>query len=201
MPKGIYDRSKRRAKRVAVTFRDNFWSKKRVEQNVTIDEIAELLEINKKTASAYFTGQLVPHEYQIKTLCEYFGVDIIEGTREFYNAHKHYDATHKRTLKLSAKTQKKIEEATKEEPAWNDEPTPVEKVAEKIREQEEAYKRLVESPYDPNKIVELLYGKIPFMLFNEVYVALERGLRVDEIIYGKIDYEIYCKVLELEKRW
>ena len=186
MPKGIYDR-KKGGRKVALTYKDNFWSKRRVEYNVTIDEIAELLHINQKTASAYFTGQCKPHDDQIKTLCEFFDVDIIEGTREFYKAYKSYDSSRKRELKLSAKTKKKIEEATKEEPAWNDEPTPVEKVAEEIAEA---------VAIKTDKVMEAVYKKLCYEDYKALmrFVVLNENADIEKWLYTKVDYDTFKEI-------
>lgn len=185
MPKGHYER-KKNIKKCAITYKDNFWSKKRVEQNVNVKEIALLLDAKYQTVSAYFTGQLVPHEDQIKTLCEYFDVDLIEGTREFHKAHRAYDATHKRTLVLSAKTKKKIEQAKKPEPSWEDEPTPIEKVAQEIKERQD-------------KIFGAVYGKVSYREYTDLMeqVILDEGdFDLAKWLYNRVDYETFNSIIK-----
>ena len=192
MPKGIFNR-KTMAKRPAITFKDNFWSRKRVEANITMKEIAELLEIKVKTASAYFTGQIVPHEHQIKLLCELFNVDTLEGEREFIKAHKAYEAPHKRTLILSAKTKSKIAKATKRPnnntPTLEEEPTLAEQVAKEVYEKEEQRK---------DKLFEAVYGKLDcWKTFKEFAIFVSRNVDVREWLYGKVDFETYKKVMDI----
>lgn len=186
MPKGVYDRTKC-AKKVALTYKDNFWSKKRVENNMTANDIAELLGIKVKTASAYFTGQSMPSDDLIKDLCDYFEVDFISGKREFDIAHKKYDALHKRELKLSAKTKKKIEEAKKEEPAWDDEQTPVEKVAEEIAE-------VVAIKTD--KVMEAVYKKLCYEDYKALmrFVVLNENADIEKWLYTKVDYDTFKEI-------
>lgn len=88
------------------TMKDNFWSKKRVENKMTITEVAELIGESDKTVSAYFTGFLMPHDIAIKNLCELFSVDFETGKLEFQHAHKRYKAEHQRTLKYTARKKK-----------------------------------------------------------------------------------------------
>lgn len=192
MPKGYYER-KKGIKRPAVTFSNNFWSKKRVEQNITMKEIAELLGIKVKTASSYFTGQALPPESLIMKLCDFFDVDTIEGEREFINAHKAYDAMHKRTLILSAKTQSKIKEATKistdRTPTLEEEPTLAEQVAKEIYEKEEQRK---------DKLFEVVYGKLDcWKAFKEFAILINRNADVREWLYGKVDFDTYEKVKKI----
>ena len=186
-------RKKTRIVKPALTYKENFWSKKRVEQNVKISDIATLLEIKPKTASAYFTGQSVPHNDQIATLCEYFNVDPIEGEREFYNAHKTYDAERKRTLVLSAKTKRTITEATKRPnnntPTLEEDTTFVEQVAKEIYEKEEQRK---------DKLFEAVYGKLDcWKTFKEFAIFVSRNVDVREWLYGKVDFETYEKVKKI----
>lgn len=179
--------------RPAFTFKDNFWSKKRVEQNVSIQDVAELLNINVKTASSYFTGQQCPHEEQIKIICDFFDVDVIEGTREFINAHKKYDATHKRVLTASAKKpkeSKKVKAAESTDTANETDiiipkDTPIKvvgftdnrKVIEKILygtlsyDDFELFKARLDGVGDP---LELIYDKVDYRTFRRVEKALER---------------------------
>lgn len=185
MPKDCYRRTKK-VNKPALTFKDNFWSRKRVEQNVKVKEIAELLGINYKTASAYLTGQAMPHEEYIKTLCEYFDVDLIEGTREFDKAYKSYDAERRRSLKLSAKTKRKIEEKIKPEPKF-EEPTSTEDVTEKIAERSD-------------KLFEAVYGNLKdykeYKAFVE-YLVMHSDADVLEWLYWKVDYKTFKKVEQI----
>lgn len=88
------------------TRKDNFWSKKRVENKMTIVEIADLIGENEKTVSCYFSGFLMPHDTSIKSLCELFSVDFETGKLEFQHAHTRYKAEHKATIKYTARKKK-----------------------------------------------------------------------------------------------
>lgn len=167
-------------KTVAFTFKNNFWSKKRVEQNVSIKDIADLLGIKTKTASSYFTGQQCPHEEQIKIICDFFDVDIIEGTREFINANKQYDATHKRVLQASAKPVKAVKKTEK-------------KTDKKVEIPPMTVTGFVDSR---NRVEKLVYGVLgydDFQTFREcLYDGTGDPLRV---VYGKVDVDTF-KIIE-----
>ena len=150
-----------------------------------------MLDTKSTTTNAYFTGQLVPSEEKVKTLCEYFDVDIVTGTREFLNAHKEYDRKHDRTLVMSAKTKEKIEKAKKPEPKWdelNDEPTLVEKVSEAITER-------------TDKIMEAVYKHVSYRdycdLMRELFMDLNGTFDLKAWLYGKVkDFETYSSILK-----
>ena len=173
--------------RPAFTFKDNFWSKKRVEQNVSVQDVAELLNINVKTAGSYFTGQQCPHEEQIKIICDFFDVDIIEGTREFINAHKQYDATHKRVLAASAK---KPNESKKVKAA---------KVTETANETDIIIPKdtsiKVVGFTDNRKVIEkILYGTLSYDDFELFKARLDGVGDPLELIYDKVDYRTFRRV-------
>lgn len=193
------------AGRYAKTFKNNFWSKKRVEHNIKTQEIADLLGIKCKTASSYFTGQVVPHEEQIKTLCDFFGVDIVEGTREFENAHKHYDAERKRTMKATAKPKPKTTPIT--EPSVFDLIPTEEKLSTDCivggtMPEEECH--CVEPEKDYTPVIKLLYdsGKVDFETYNEFidHLMLEGEEEAKKFIFDHVNYDLFIKILnEFEK--
>ena len=172
-------------KKAALTYKDNFWSKKRVEQNTTMSEIAELLDINVKTASSYFTGQECPHEDQIKTLCEFFGVDLILGTREFINANKQYDATHNRVLQVSARKPK----VTREKKIYK-------KTEDKRVEDVKIPPMTVTGFVDNRSRVErLVYGILGYDDFQTFRECLFDGAGDPlKVVYGKVDIDVFKAV-------
>lgn len=185
MSKG--NRTNHNGKHYAHTFKDNFWSKKRVEANITIKEIAELLHCKYSTAGAYFTGILIPSESDIKILCDTFNVDIIEGTRGFVDAHKKYDVEKKRTLKYSGKPKAETK-VTSINNADIFEPIACEEVAQKP-----------EKDYTP--VIKMVYGLVSFELYNEFIEAIMMysPTAALEVIYGKVDFDTYKVILkELE---
>ena len=202
MPKGHYER-KKGIKKPAVTFKDNFWSRKRVEANVTMNEIADLLGINVKTASAYFTGQLIPHEEQIKTLCDFFDVDVIEGTREFVNAHKTYEGERKRIMKASAKPKTKttpITETSVFEPVPTKETISADSLTAGTMPAEECKDCCIEPEKDYTPVIKLLYnsGKVDFETYNEFidHLMLEGEEEAKKFIFDHVCYELFIKILE-----
>ena len=200
MSKG--NRTNHNGKYYAHSFKDNFWSKKRVEANITLNEVADLLKCKQSTAGAYFTGFLIPSEEDIKTLCDFFGVDVIEGTREFIDAHKRYDTEQKLTLKYSGKPkaetkvtsinntdifepiacEKDAQENTEEhceevaqEPAKDY--TPIIKMLYSSNASFETYNEFIEGlmMYSPAVALKATYGKVDIDTYNSIFKELERG--------------------------
>ena len=192
-----------RKSHTAFCYKDTFWNKKRIEQNIKVKEISELLGCPYSTAGAYFSGLCIPEENDIKTLCEFFGVDIILGQREFINAHKEYDALQKRELKYSARkkptkttpiskhdTFEKIEE-TKPINDLPKLPTDITSTTNKTPINDE------KSDEDCFKdITKELYGKLSFDDYNEFMrlIVMESNKSALKFIYGKIDFDTFLKI-------
>lgn len=80
------------------TSKDNFWSKLRVERDLTIAEVAEMVNIGKGRMSMIFSGQLMPPDKVIRELCSLFDVDYTQGQLEFQHAHRDWKADYSRKL-------------------------------------------------------------------------------------------------------
>ena len=92
------------AKKLAAhTFKNNFWSKLRVERGITIKELAILCGVGEKRMGMYFSGQFMPKDYIIKDLCDYFNVPFEQGQIEFQHAHREWKADHALRLVKSSK--------------------------------------------------------------------------------------------------
>ena len=207
MPKGHYER-KKGTRKSAITYKDNFWSRKRVEANVTMKEIAELLGINVKTASACFTGQLLPHEEQIMMLCDFFGVDPIKGEREFITAHKTYEGERKRIMKASAKPKTKttpITETSVLEPVPTKETISADSLTAGTMPAEECKDCCIKPEKDYTPVIKLLYNsrKVDFETYNEFidHLMLEGEEEAKKFIYSYVNYELFIEILkEFEKK-
>lgn len=156
------------------TFKDTFWSKKRVEANISIRELADALGIKFSTMTGYLIGVSVPKEKTIRDICDWFNVDYVEGAREFIKAHKAYDAQRNgKEVKLSAKKKLMVTESkliiAKEE------------TSEVVKGMSDREKR--------KEINKLVYGKVS----QDVYEAV-RIVEFDKLlqtVYDKVDYAVY----------
>ena len=158
------------------TFKDTFWSRKRVENNITVVELSKLVKCSRATTGAYFTGFLMPSDDTIKILCDFFDVDFIQGKREFINAHKKYDVDYKRVVVAKAHSPKEKKEKqvkTKEQVTTEPKKEKGMNNAEKVRE-----------------IEKLLYNsKVPYEFF--IKIKQTPFDKLEETLYSEVDYTVY----------
>ena len=155
--------------------RDTFWNVERVKKGYKIKEIAELLDLKEKTASAYFTGFLLPDDDVIAKFCDLFGVDFMRGKGEFYRAHVEYKNAHDRTYK--------VRYAGIPVPAEDTEPVVKKTKADNVGD----------------LVLEMLYGKIPYTDFKILTGQVMSGADILECVYGKVDFETFLKVVKVAK--
>lgn len=151
------------------TFKDTFWSKKRVEANMSIEELATAIGVKPATLGAWLIGCTRPKPDNIRALCDWFGVDYDKGEMEFERAWKTYDP--QRFGKKVKTTAKHIVT------------TPANTVCTVKSEV---------NMQDNDKLLEikrLVYGKVPYEVFNAVENA--QIDKVAETVYGRVDYTVY----------
>ena len=154
-----------------------FWNKQRVAQNMQIKDVADLMGLGVSTVGAHFSGQVIPNEKCIEGYCVLFGVDKIEGTREFIKANKEWDTSRGKNPRFSLRaTDNPADEATN--PASENDP---DAVWASLREMK-------------NKILELVYGVVPMSVFLEYYNASTTSINAKEYFYNKVDYDLYEKI-------
>lgn len=163
-----------------------FWNKQRVAQNMQIKDVADLMGLGVSTVGAHFSGQFVPNEKCIEGYCELFGVDKIEGTREFINANKEWDTSRGKNPRISLRATDTVGD--------NVEPVS-EVIPENIPEGEEKPDAVWASlDVMKNKILELVYGEVPMHIFLEYYNASTTSINAEKYFYGRVDYDLYEKI-------
>lgn len=158
--------------------KDTFWNKTRVEKGLTLKEISEYLHKSEAQTGMFFSGQLMPNDVVCKQLCELFDVDFNTGNLEFQHAHREWKAEKNQSLKYSAKG------------AVIATDTSVFEVKEDSKEQTQ----FVED------VLNKLYGVLSCAEFVACYLTITGATgdaNISEILYGKVDYETYCKVCEI----
>lgn len=73
--------------------KDNFWNRKRVENNVRYKDLVELYGGAQSKWGMYFSGQNMPNVMVVSKLCDLFGVEFNEGLEEFKKIHENWRAT------------------------------------------------------------------------------------------------------------
>ena len=163
--------------RDARTFKDTFWGRLRVQNGITVREIADLLGMKEGYVGMLFTGQRMPTDDTIKTLCEFFSVDILTGTQEFKNAHRAWDAEYERTgMQVLAKTPTRAphtpEVKKPDKPDEQSDPSlPIlSRLYTKVScEDFLKIKEILDNTPDDANVFEAIYGNVPFRTFVTIY--------------------------------
>lgn len=72
-----------------------FWNLLRIENNFTLQDVADYTGFKRGTISAWFTGRFMPADWQIKALCEMFNdLSFERGKLEMENAYTIFHGTH-----------------------------------------------------------------------------------------------------------
>ena len=159
-------------------YKDTFWNKVRVEKGFKLQEIADYLHCSIGSVGSYFSGQTVPSEKVIKALCEYFEIAEPLGTRAFVEDNKAWHAEHVRVYRVPAQKVTKSKKPKKK----TEEVAPV--VTEAIPTKADV----------TTKVVELIYGKIPY----DAFVAITEGKEdILAYLYGKVDYKTYLEIAKV----
>ena len=165
-----------KGKKPASTTSENFWSKERVKRDLTIKEVAAVIEKKEKATGAYFTGFLIPDKDTAEAICDLFDVSYSKGFAEFKKAHEEYCKAHGTKVRYPDY----ILEDTKET-------IEVEKDADKV------------SPSTVNKIFREFYGKVEYKEFQALTNSL-LGMKAEaplmRIVYGKVPFELYRTIID-----
>jgi len=185
----------------AYSFKDTYWNKVRVEANIKISDIAKLLGAKYSTTGAYFSGMLMPPDEVIKTLCEFFDIDIAFGTNEFDKAHKAYDAIHKRELKYTAR-KKKVKATPINQPdifeKCEEIPEPDSNETDILTEETEVVKSSNEmvgyKTY--SDVMRILYGVVSYDEFNRFSskLILEDSESALKYAYALVDFDTFKRL-------
>ena len=164
--------------------RDNFWSALRVKSGVTRKELGELLGMKEGYVGMLFTGQRMPTEKTIKTLCEFFDVDILKGTQEFKKAHQEWDAQEagKRNFISSPPTATHSPETPESETAEQAIPMKRSEIYSKLYskvscEEFLKIKELVDRAPDNTNFLEVIYREVSYKTFITVYRTFAKYLQ------------------------
>lgn len=175
-------------KRGARTFKDNFWSKKRIEYGLTFNDLSKYLHIHSSAICHYFTGQQMPCDAVINELCTYFEVDPVEGKQEFAKAHEVWVGEKQRgTAVYSVKSRKR----RKRRVVNTDEP------ADTVPSVPKA------SPVDTKSLLygeyirSLLYGKLSCDEYNALLEGNLSGHEILKYAYTKVSVDDFIELIRI----
>ena len=166
-------------KRGARTFKDNFWSKKRIEYGLTFNDLSKYLHIHSSAICHYFTGQQMPCDAVINELCTYFEVDPVEGKREFAKAHEVWVGKKQRGVAVYSVKPKKRH---KRRVVNTDKPTDTAPSVPEV------------SPVD---IKRLLYGKLSCDEYNALLEGNLSGHEILKYAYTKVSVDDFIELIRI----
>lgn len=165
---------------------NNFWQATRREAQLTLQDVTDLINLDRKalnlqelaktTVSKYFTGQVLPSDRTVQSLCNIFNVDFTLGKNEMQTA---YIEWHRETKATS----KGAEPETTKETSENIEDIP-----------QCADSTISTTPNPVETVVRNLYGKIPYDDFKIVENAAADSYTARmlcEAIYGNVSYATF----------
>ena len=182
---------------------ETFWNVVKEESGLTLKEIAEGIgkKNNQRLVGKYFTGELMPKDATITTICNLFDVDFEQGKEEFKKASLAW-----RSKRTERQTKAKVvkEEVATETPVVNmpKEPIVIEKDGRTLVPTKSAPAKVEPKKIDTSNIESLIYGKIDYDEFEAIRTILRKntakGMPLEKI-YGKVDCDTYNKVYDLIK--
>lgn len=185
------------SKRRPRTFKDTFWCRKRVEQNITVQEIADAVHLSTGIVGMYLTGQRMPTDATIKQICDLFDVDFLEGKSEFTKACKLWDSEPHRVVKYRSESNPNGTVVEGKVEAWYDE--------DGYQLQNSTPKgttdtSMAKKPQNvPESVLEVLYGKLPQKAFRAILEGTESEIDPLEYLYDKVDFDDYMKIYNAMK--
>jgi len=147
--------------------KDTFWNRVRAEKGIKIKEVAEFLHRPEGSVGMYFSGQVMPNENTIRTLCDFFDVEFDKGVLEFQHANRNWKAEHNAKLQYRSNTPVAIPEMT----------THVEEILKTL--------------YGVISCEDFV------AIYNHLISGSATNFDVEELIYGKFDYATYCKIRDI----
>ena len=183
------------------TYKNNFWSKKRVEKGLTGKELAKQIGVKQVGIYNWFSGRNIPSDEHIRTVCKIFKVSYRKGKQEFIKAHEQWYSWHYDKKKLCL--------ATEQGELY----TPEKRMLEdfNLRNVEVQTKSSLDK-----KVLTALYGLVSYDIYeqfqsgcqalmntNDAIQAKEeqkRLLNLLDTLYGEIDLFTYDRILTWIKK-
>ena len=169
---------------------DNFWINKRKDANLTMKDVCEILNIkkDKSTVAKYFTGEILPTDDVINSLCQIFDVDFATGKHEFEKA---YDVWHEK---------KKSDNAHKANcPAAPKNETTASDDMKNLPDYVAVSPKKLNAICTPNDIGKAIYDKVSYEEFCTIMTMIDTNTALDDLpkmIYRKVDYDTFNSILE-----
>lgn len=153
---------------------ETFWNHKRLDCNVSQQELAELLNVSDSTISNWFVGRYMPDNEIIQKICDIFDVDFQEGYKEFYKAHDMY-----RGPKKMLGSKQIVSKIPRKADMCKDGVEVLSLLYGKLSYDE--FLKVVESLNQNVSPLKYIYGKVSFEEYNEITNLLSEGIICDTL--------------------
>ena len=145
-----------------------FWTKKRLENGLTLEDLSELMKIGYSTLSKELTGEKAMPPENVAKLCELFDVGLREGKRQAKIAHSAWVVSHRLTENDSEDEMPIV---------------PADTVTEEVDVSD--------------SILRKIYGNIPYDDFLTIQENGVKSRETLEILYDKVDFDTFMKLLDV----
>ena len=175
-----------------------FWNQLRVENNYNLKDLSDVLGVTPGRLSAVFTGMKMPSRTFSDRCCELFGVDPIEGWKQFEIGYDVYHNTHGKSVTVEPRVVNPVIKADVKKYV-NQSSTTVEPV---IDHQVDIPKQFRPADRSMDDLLITLMGAMQPADFVElVHKVDERSVdwsNVFDRVYGKIDVKTFIKLVRLK---
>ena len=158
--------------------KDTFWNQQRIENGLKLTDIADYVKLDSRKIGGYFTGQFMPPDDVIDSICDMFDIDSVRGKSEFMKAHAAWDAEHHRSVKLKASVSNETNsnvESVETENVVDINSFILETIYGKFTYEEYKYiSDALSSDSSSGDVLSKLYGTLPFDTFNTISDIISR---------------------------
>lgn len=174
-----------------------FWNQLRVENNYNLKDLSDVLGVTPGRLSAVFTGMKMPSRTFSDRCCELFGVDPIEGWKQFEIGYDVYHNTHGKSVTVEPIVVNPVIKADVKKYV-NQPSTTVEPI---IDHQVDTPKFRPADRSMDDLLITLMSAMQPADFVELVHKVDERSVdwrNVFDQIYGKIDVRTFVKLVRLK---
>lgn len=161
--------------------KSNPWNKRRVDRNLTYDELAAKVNIPAGSLSGLFCGFRRATEYELDQLCKFFNVDRDTGYLEFENIYNSRRNNFPEEYTLYSAKSLKVDKNPKEEAKVSDNEQPEAAAPKTFR-------------FSKIDYLKYLYGKVSCEDFGIIFNASITYSNLEQLIrflYNKVDYNSF----------
>lgn len=188
---------------------DNFWIKHMRKAGFNYVTLAQKLGISATGIRSYLIGYRMPSSEKIRQICEALNVSYKNGVVEFKFIFDQWGAEHAdtftkvgnyyvpRAVPLSGAAEEPLKDAPAEESAVTEAPI---EISSPVADTLAIKSDFIPESHMPSALpdyAEHIYGIVPYEVFRDICTNNVSKDTVLEQTYGKIDYDVYMKLVDV----